>query len=45
MKKAAAEIPFAGSVIDRNSHLCGFFSSDENHHRVLLSFINLELVS
>ena len=39
MKKAPAQIPFAGSQLTRIRHVCAFFNSDEEEYRVLLPFI------
>jgi len=38
MKKTAA-IPFAGSQLDENRHVCAFFNSNDEAYRVLLPFI------
>jgi MEDS: MEthanogen/methylotroph, DcmR Sensory domain len=39
MKRAAAPIPFAGSLLDETRHVCAFFNSDEEEYQVLLPFI------
>jgi hypothetical protein len=39
MKRAAAPIPFAGSLLDETRHVCAFFHSDDDEYRTLLPFI------
>lgn len=39
MKTTPAPIPFAGSRLDRNRHVCAFFNSEDEEYRVLLPFI------
>ena len=39
MKRATAPIPFAGSLLAENRHVCAFFHSDDEEYRVLLPFI------
>jgi hypothetical protein len=39
MNRTTAPIPFAGSQLDANRHVCAFFNSDEEEYRVLLPFI------
>ena len=36
---AAAPIPFAGAVMDRDRHVCAFFASAEEAYTVTLPFI------
>ena len=39
MKTEAPPIPFAGSQLSENRHVCAFFNSDDEAYRVLLPFI------
>lgn len=39
MKKTTAPIPFAGSHLGENRHVCAFFNTDEEEYRMLLPFI------
>ncbi len=39
MNRATAPIPFAGSQLGQTRHICAFFNSEEEEHRVLLPFI------
>ena len=37
--KTTAPIPFAGSQLAENRHVCAFFNSEEEEYRVLLPFV------
>ena len=39
MKTEVPPIPFAGSQLNENHHVCAFFNSDDEAYRVLLPFI------
>jgi hypothetical protein len=39
MNKITPAIPFAGSKLDENRHVCAFFNSEEEEYRVLLPFM------
>jgi hypothetical protein len=39
MKTAVPPIPFAGSQLSENRHVCAFFNSEDEAYRVLLPFI------
>lgn len=39
MKKVAAPIRFAGSTLEDRAHICAFFNSPDEAHRVLLPFV------
>jgi hypothetical protein len=39
MKTLAAPIPFAGSQLREERHVCAFFNSEDDEYRVLLPFI------
>ena len=39
MNRAVSPIPFAGSQLDRNRHVCAFFNNEEEEYRVLLPFV------
>lgn len=39
MRSGAMPIPFAGSQLGENRHVCAFFNNDDEEYRVLLPFI------